>query len=338
MMNKSSGFTLIELILVVGLIVVFAAISLPITLSFYNNQVLEETANSFRNNLSKVRTWSMTGKGEGFWGIRFEQNRYILFEGENYESRNKVADLPIPLPYGITFESYNREIVFERDTGKPFYDPSLVGHWKMQAGKECTAYDYSGYNNHGELKPDCPTSSPSWAEDRDGVAGQALSFNGSSDYVQLPETENVLSISIWVNIPSPQSGWRYLLDARTGGANGWFAQSSDGVSSVGGLWTNGKMYVNGESQTVSFNSIPRNQWAHLYLEAGTLFTDDINLMSRYTNNEFLGGSIDEVGIWNRALTEYEIQALYQGENKITFKASRAEDLTLTIDEQGNVNR
>ncbi len=41
----------------------------------------------------------------------------------------------------------------------------LVGHWTMNEGEECIAYDFSENENDGSLEPDCPTDAPDWIRD-----------------------------------------------------------------------------------------------------------------------------------------------------------------------------
>ena len=133
--------------------------------------------------------------------------------------------------------------------------------------------------------------------------GNALRFDGVDDFVQFPSLTGK-SISMWVFISSSQgSGWRYLLDARDGTANSWYTSHG-----IGSFWA--VQHVNGVRTSVSWAAIPIDTWVHLYLQGSSNFTDNINLMSRFTNNENLNGTIDDVRIYNRALTSQEVKDLY----------------------------
>jgi len=141
------------------------------------------------------------------------------------------------------------------------------------------------------------------------AAGNAISLRGNDERLQLPSISNVRAFSVWVNIPSTQQGpFRYLVDARDGLGSGW-ANSDDGIS---GAWS--KLYINGISQTVAWNSIPKNQWVHVYLEANSNFTDDITFFGRFGMTsqgiyESLIVRVDELAIWSTPKTNAEIQAL-----------------------------
>jgi prepilin-type N-terminal cleavage/methylation domain-containing protein len=128
-----------------------------------------------------------------------------------------------------------------------------------------------------------------------GFSGNALSFNGTNQYLKSGVVLNARAISLWIKIDETQPpGWNYLLDSRLGLTSGWFASGSAGSN-----WT--KLYVNGVEKTPNLSSIPKGQWAHIYLISNTEFTDDINFMSRYSDNEFLKGEVDNIRVYSQHL-------------------------------------
>ena len=128
-----------------------------------------------------------------------------------------------------------------------------------------------------------------------GVIGNALSFNGTTQYLKTNTVTNAKAISLWVKLDSSQTvGWNYLLDARDGLAQGYFADTA-----IGSAW--GRMYVNGVEVPRSWDSIPKDAWAHVYVISNSSFTDDINFMSRFSDHETKLGIIDNVRIYSEAL-------------------------------------
>jgi hypothetical protein len=76
---------------------------------------------------------------------------------------------------------------------------------------------------------------------------------------------------------------------------------------------------------LSFHSLRRDAWTHVYLEAAYAFTDDINLMSRAISGEeweqnghFTAGRIASVALWGRALPPPEVRAERERERASTL--------------------
>lgn len=135
--------------------------------------------------------------------------------------------------------------------------------------------------------------------------GGSIVFDGIDDYAVTSTVTNFRSICMWINKPFVDFGafpWKYLLDARPGFSNGYFANNNPGS------WSN--WYLNGNSIPSSWALLPNDQWFHLYLQADANYTSTINFMSRVSNNENLGGRISNIQIYNRNLSASEITQNY----------------------------
>jgi hypothetical protein len=77
----------------------------------------------------------------------------------------------------IVFLSSIANTTFGTPTEKPA--SGLVGQWHFNEGSGAVAYDSSGYGNHGTIM-----NGAVWV---DGVAEEALSFDGLDDYVSIPD-------------------------------------------------------------------------------------------------------------------------------------------------------
>ena len=203
----------------------------------------------------------------------------------------------------------------------------LVGLWSFNGSdlSGTTAYDRSGQGNNGTLT-DGPTVYP-------GKVGQALSFNGTSASVNLGQpavlqTLNApMTISSWVRFPTaPVSGHNYtiigrgydwqieILPTQKVSFRRWSSYSDvQGVSALSAtswyhvvvtVFTSGSdnvlIYVNGQldktgTMTTPFNTSASNTRISGYIQA------DI---------DYFNGLIDEVRIYNRALSAAEIATLY----------------------------
>jgi len=204
-------------------------------------------------------------------------------------------------------------LIFSKNTSA---QPDLVGYWRFN---DCTAQDSSVYGNNGIMYGTTCL---------DGKIGKALSFDGDNDYVKIPYNESfditdAITIETWVNIGNNS---RYIVNK----LGSYLLQFTDTGSLQGGIWVAGSWkYLVGITTTlnewhhVAFTydkSLPSNQ-AKLYVD-GNLdayatntstidsTTNDIYIGNRYDLLRDFNGTIDEVRIYNRALTAEEIYSHY----------------------------
>ncbi|GIW65392.1 MAG: hypothetical protein KatS3mg093_371 [Candidatus Parcubacteria bacterium] len=201
----------------------------------------------------------------------------------------------------------------------------LVGYWSFD---DCTAKDLSGNNNNGTLVngPTCV----------DGKVGKALSFDGVNDYVSIPhsfyldsiEDMNKVTIIGWAYIRNWYSGWFSIIDKyEATGDLGWVFEVN---SSLGLRFNSGNGYINSgliPSLTrwvfvvVSYDKNKNKINFHLDL-ASKEFNFSANIkdtsgeplyigFNPSGGDEYSNGFIDEVRIYNRALSDQEIKALYE---------------------------
>jgi hypothetical protein len=130
-------------------------------------------------------------------------------------------------------------------------------------------------------------------------------------FINCPNLSNIVTVSAWYYLHTAAAIWRYFLDARAGGSGGWFA-SGGGVSvSHGPDWT-GSGFVNGGEYSLIDNSVFSNTgvWTNLTIQATSSITDDLNLFSRFSNNEGLDITMGPVLIYNRTLSSAENKQNY----------------------------
>lgn len=207
----------------------------------------------------------------------------------------------------------------------------LVGYWPMNEGAGPTVHDVTPNNNDGTT-----SGSPTWAQ---GKINGALSFSGSNSSVDMGAGSQTtlnfaasdFSVSFWINPASISGGGEDVMSIwPAGGSTGSFSIATVGTqmlmflnnlntyrySSTGalsaGTWThvvfvkksttNFDVYINGVlSDGALAGSIPSS-----VSSAANDFKIDIG---RYNIN--FSGLIDDVKIYNRALSADEIEANYQ---------------------------
>ncbi|UCF42733.1 MAG: hypothetical protein JSV99_09095 [Planctomycetota bacterium] len=217
--------------------------------------------------------------------------------------------------------------------------PGLIAHWKFEEGTGVTAYDSVG-SSHGTL-----INGPVWASGRiDG----ALEFDGVDDYADCGSTfadvvgSATKTIMAWAksdttSYPSQTlaGAGRILTLYRESGSSGFtiyaqgepatwrglyrkasnMAQDIDsGVFVVANEWAHVALvqdgadvdiYINGVSENSSSDAAAPTTWRHV--------NGDIGAYDAETAMKcFFDGSIDDVRIYDRALSAGEIQGIYEG--------------------------
>jgi hypothetical protein len=224
------------------------------------------------------------------------------------------------------------------------------------------ANDESGNGNDGAVIGGVSTTT-----DRFGNSNSAYFFNGSDGYISISSLDNLpytpITYSAWVIVSSyfPDSfinKFKTIMGRNTAfvlenGAIGFWADNSYGGGAYNNtflMWRGG-----GVSGTIpNSDSVPNlNTWLHVaytqeangdwkWFHNGTMtnsgnFTDTQNDFNYFQiggcNNNSQGSNywdnkLDDIGIWNRALTECEIAALYAAESSTTVSVSAGADLSI----------
>jgi prepilin-type N-terminal cleavage/methylation domain-containing protein len=108
------GFTLIEVLIVMGLFVLLLAFVVPIGLSFYQSQITDETALELASAFDRARSDARLGKSESAYGIKVLSDRYVLFRGDSYATRVSVEDMTTMFPGGTVVTASPSEYVFSK--------------------------------------------------------------------------------------------------------------------------------------------------------------------------------------------------------------------------------
>ena len=201
-------------------------------------------------------------------------------------------------------------------------EESLILYFSFDELDGENAIDHSKYENHGELVGD-----PKLV---DGKFGKALEFNGESDWVLIPHHETLtvdenVTVMAWINTPrytGPGGAqWQGIL-AKSNGPRS-YSFYTESVSQCLHLSVGG-------SGSVCNKKVPLDEWAHVVAQVdggthrywvngelagepggknpppGKADTADALVGKTHEGNRQFLGLIDEVRIWNRALTEDEV--------------------------------
>ncbi|MBB3114169.1 alpha-L-arabinofuranosidase [Paenibacillus phyllosphaerae] len=219
--------------------------------------------------------------------------------------------------------------------------PHLVARYAFDETEGSDVHDLSGSGLHGVVKGDEPT----WLSD--GHEDGALQFNGTNNGIELGTSPDLqpgsVTVSYWIkrteamdgrnsNIVWFKEGWNgngfyitydgsnpadlsssYMI---VDGFNGFYVKESPDQFLPLNEWTHiavtfdsetneGAIYKNGEKQTITINGTPNSI-------TPTSAKNKLIGMSEYSNSH-LNAGLDDLRIYNAALSEAEIKTLYEGE-------------------------
>lgn len=202
----------------------------------------------------------------------------------------------------------------------------LVSYWKLDEASWTTAYDSVGSN-------DWTISGATWTT---GKINDWLSFDWVDDYVSIPHNTslnfgaNPFTVSCWVNFNTTNrfhlfnkdwfGSWWWVRDRFDLSTDKYEFRIDDGSNAKEYHFTsnindwnwhflsfirdeqNMIVYIDGSAVSGSFYL---NDWT-----VGTIDNTDILYFGRYSTLATYNWLMDEVWIWNRALTQEEITELY----------------------------
>lgn len=262
----------------------------------------------------------------------------------------KILTLPLLVPlffvgavYGSTAISHSGisgNLGINSTVNPPNLQSGLVGHWTFD-GKDMTQNVADSVGNHTGSYVGATTTMA-------GILGQALAFNGTSNYFSAANATAFDlaqgAIAFWIKdssdtvqtVADPYVGGgagdlglhlyvggnvtgactNELLTLYNSGIAVYCFQDATRTDLIDGKWhqvvvqsngTNVSMYIDGVSKTVTVATGADGQWWQ-QTSPGVRF---LNIGADGTPGNYLNGSLDDVRIYNRALSAAEVKQLYQ---------------------------
>ena len=119
-MERTPGFTLLEIIIAVAILLLIAAATMFFFGDIRNYEALSRDTTSVISNLERARSLTLAGQDASQYGVHFDNETVFLFRGTSYAASGEIQ--ATQLHSSITFDDINianssSTVVFDRLKG-----------------------------------------------------------------------------------------------------------------------------------------------------------------------------------------------------------------------------
>ena len=214
----------------------------------------------------------------------------------------------------MSYSDLLRAVVANQVDPVDFPYNGLVAYYKFDEESGSTAFDYTG-NNNGSLDESIRNENGKINRGLGTILGAGVNITGVETF------NGTFTYNVWVN-PSEGGGFRYIFDdaqsrnilrvesnytLRDGSS--W---ANTGVSTSHGDYAMVSLVVNGSNTFFYFNSVLEATFSFVNGNIGG--NTRIGRHNNGTSGNDFEGLLDEFGLWDRVLSQQEIDNIYNNGN------------------------
>ena len=258
------------------------------------------------------------------------------------------------------YQTYTVDVIYENTSGDNFFRTPNASATDKVLISSFNAYPFGSKDSHGSNNgvnsktkattsvyggnaPILPRAIDIAESQAEAIGNGSASFNGSSDYVevadsQVLQTNDDMTISAWIYVTGTTDGVYKVIAMKrdSGGTNYQFYLSNEASPKL--------RFWDGSSATSSTSAITKNEWNHVAVSIqdgvtnGTVFyingiadgTATFNISSddsplfigkHSTSDTYWSGNISQLGIWQGALSQSQVQSLMESTSYAKIPAS-----------------
>jgi len=126
MSNVSKGFTLIETLLIIGIIIILISLAVINQKGFQKKSDLDISTQEIISRLRQAQNKALSSDGDSQYGVYFDTttnpHQYVLFKGEDYANRDPSSDKIYEVAESVEISEINlgtgQEVIFSRLDGE----------------------------------------------------------------------------------------------------------------------------------------------------------------------------------------------------------------------------
>ncbi len=115
-LSAREGFTILEMLVVLGILAVIFGLGLIVSLDFYRQKILSVERDAVVSVLRRARSEALNNVNQSNHGVYLAGSNYVIFQGNYYASRNPSFDEIFDKSNGVTVGGLS-EIVFSSLAG-----------------------------------------------------------------------------------------------------------------------------------------------------------------------------------------------------------------------------
>jgi prepilin-type N-terminal cleavage/methylation domain-containing protein len=116
--SRGSGFTLVELLLVVSLLTALAGGAAFVAFGFKASTDLRLSVTIIEQAVQSARFYAFSGRAGDPWGIKVLSDEVVVFRGTTYADRTLGQDEVVPFPSTLSLSGID-EVTFSQFSGLP---------------------------------------------------------------------------------------------------------------------------------------------------------------------------------------------------------------------------
>ena len=357
LISNRGGFSLVEAIIAVAvfaIIVSYVATGLVRSHKYIINSgnqyrataLAEEGLEAARNirdnafaNLTDTTTHGISSSGTAY-SFSGSQDTQDIFTRKIYVSTidSTTKEIKSEIKWTDSGGSQNISLSERLTNWRKTKATASISRWPFDENTACVAHDVVGPNDAALMPATCPTGSATWSTNPKRVGTSALTFDGSNDYVQAPDSNSLDlttsgTLMAWI-YPTKNNTTAGIINKGSAAASlAYYLNVNNKNNLIAGVIKTGG--ANGTPVTVATanNVLTLNAWNHIAMtwDATTLKVYVNGVLSNTTNTTALvarvtagtlqigaiypttsrfTGTIDEVSIYDVALSATEISTIF----------------------------